>query len=176
MNDLEKKLDDLQERVRLLEKAYNAEQLNLHFDYSTRADSALFEHLYAVGLEAWHKIQAAQSRNTANWFYDFFLLISNVSVKVWDDHTQSKYPQAVIESLAVLLVELSTMTNNQAFEGDITSRNYEALGNVLLAFQNSGDLIKVVIKKAEELNDQNVTDFVNWTLESVSEIENRVPA
>ena len=176
MNNLEKKLDDLQERVRLLEKSYNTEQLNLHFDDSARADSALFENLYAVGLEAWHAIRIAQSQNTANWFYDFFLLISNVAVKVWDDHTQSKYPQAVIERLAILLVELATMTNNKAFKGDITSRNHEALGNILLAFHNSGDLIKVVKKKTEELNDQHMTDFVQWTLESVSEIENKLPA
>ena len=176
MNDLERKLDNLQELVTLIEKSYNSEQLNLHFDYSARADSALFENLYVVGLEAWHAIRMDQSQNTANWFYDFFLLISNVSVKVWDEHTQSKYPQAVIERLALLLVELSTMTNNKEFEGDITSRNHEALANMVLAFQNSGDLINVVIKKAEELNDQNVTDFVKWTLESVKEIENRSPA
>ena len=31
MNNLEKKLDNLQELVRLIEKSYNAEQLNLHF-------------------------------------------------------------------------------------------------------------------------------------------------
>lgn len=173
MNDLEKKLDDLQERVRLLEKSYNSEQLNLHFDYSARADSALFENLYVVGLEAWHVIRLAQSRKTAQWFYDFFLLLSSISVKVWDDHAQGKYPQAVIKRLAVLLVELSTMTNNSEFAGDITSCNHAALGNLLLAFNNSGDLSNVVIKKAEEMNDQNVTDFVNWTIESVREVENR---
>jgi hypothetical protein len=173
MNNLEKKLDDLQERVRLIERAYNSEQLNLHFDYSARADSALFENLYVVGLEAWHMIRDAQSRKTAHWFYDFFLLISSASAKIWNDHTQSKYPQAVIERLALLLVELSIMTNKKEFEGDIKSRNHEALGNVLLAFNNPGDLRNVVTKKAKEMNDQNVTDFVKWTIESVTAVENR---
>lgn len=176
MNNLEQKLADLQERVRLLEKAYNSEQLNLHFDYSARADSALFENLYAVGLEAWQMVRMDRSPKTANWFYDFFLLISNISVKVWDDHTQSKYPQAVIARLAVLLVEVSSMTNNPEFEGDIKNRNHEALGNVLLAFHNSGDLIELVIQKAQAMHDQNVTDFVTWTLASVREIEHRQPA
>ena len=176
MNNLEQKLADLQERVRLLEKAYNSEQLNLHFDYAARADSALFENLYVVGLEAWQMIRMERSPKAANWFHDIFLLISNVSVKVWDDHTQSKYPQAVIARLAVLLVEVSSMTNNPEFEGDIKNRNHEALGNVLLAFHNSGDLIDLVLQKAEVMHDQNVTDFVTWTLESVREIEHRQPA
>ena len=171
MNDLDNILADLQERVRLIERSYNSEQLNLHFDYSARADSTLFENLYAVGLEAWQVIWVAQSRKTAHWFHDFFLLLSSISVKVWDDHTQSKYPQAVIERLALLLVEISQMTNNPAFAGDGRCHNHEALGNLLLAFDNSGALRNVVTKKAQAMNDPNVTNFVKATIESVSEVE-----
>jgi hypothetical protein len=173
MNDLEKKLDNLQELIGLIEKSYNSEQLNLHFDYSARADPALFENLYVVGLEAWHMVRVNQARKTANWFCDFFLLISNISVKVWDDHTQSKYPQDVIERLAVLLIELSQMTNNKEFEGDITSRNHEALANLLLAFSNDSDLRNLALTTAEEMTDPVVVDFVKRVIGTVEEIEKK---
>ena len=172
-NDLEKDLDNLQERVRSIEKSYNPDDLNLHFDIPARADSALFEDLYSVGREAWNIIQINQSWETSYWFYDFFLLISSASIKILNDKTQKYYSNDVIERLAFLLIEISQMTTKIEFQGDIKKRNYEALANLLLAFNNFSNLRNIVIKMAGEMNNQNVNDFVKWAIETVREIENK---
>lgn len=172
-NDPEKILDALQERVRLIEKTYNPEDLNLHFDIPVRTDPALFEDLYAVGLEAWQVVRVNQSSETLHWFYHFFVLISSTSVKIWNDHTQDDYPKDVIERIALLLVEISQMTNNKEFEGDIRSRNHEALTNLLLAFSNFNNLRSIVRNRAKEMNNPDVNDFVRWALAAASEIEKK---
>jgi hypothetical protein len=168
MNDFKKTLAELKEQVRAIEASYNPKDLNLHFHRPARTDSALFEKLYAVGLEAWNIVRVNQSQNTLHWFYDFFLLISSASVKILNDHTQNQYPKAVIEQITLLLVDISQMTNNKEFEGDIRSRNLEALTNLLLAF---GNLSSIVRNRAKEMNNQDVNDFVKWAIESVAEYE-----
>ncbi len=173
MNDTPKILDDLRERVRSIEKNYNPDHLNLHFDIPIRTDPALFEDLYAVGLEAWNVIRVNQSRETLHWFYDFFVLIGSASVKILNDHTQNEYPKDVIERLTLLLVETSQMTNHRDFEGDIKSRNHEALANLLLAFHNYGDLRNIIFTKSEEMNDANVSNFVKWAIATIRRIENK---
>lgn len=75
-NALEDTLCHLKERVDLVEKSYNPDHLNLHFDNLVRADPALFEALSSIGHDAWNVIQDNQSWKTSYWFYDFFLLAS----------------------------------------------------------------------------------------------------
>ena len=138
-SDLEKTLRNLQERVRQIEKSYNPDKSNFHFDIPDHIDPAFFERLYSVGVEAWNLIQVNQSRETSYWFYDFLLLISSASVKILNDNTQNDYPKDVIERLALLLVDISQMTTKKEYEGDILKRHYEALTTLLRAFNNFGD-------------------------------------
>ena len=74
---IEHQLKNLQERVHLVKKSYNPDNLDLHFDFPSRADSTLFEALFSIGQEAWNILENNQSRKTTYWFYDFFLLISS---------------------------------------------------------------------------------------------------
>jgi len=170
-NDLEKILSNLQERVDLIEKSYNPDHLNLHFANPVRADSTLFEALFSIGLEAWNVIQINQSYETSYWFYDFFLLINRASIKILNEDTQKSFSKDVIVRLALLLIEISQITTTPEYGGDITKRNQEALANLLLAFNNFSNLRKITITKAKEMNNQNVINFVNRTIEKVIQVE-----
>ena len=86
------------ERIELVEKTYNPDNLNLHFDNFIRSDPALFETLLSIGQEAWRNVQDHQSWETAYWFYDFFLLVSRAAVRTLDDHTQKDLPEDIINS------------------------------------------------------------------------------
>ena len=172
-NDLEKILSDLTERVDLIEKSYNPDHLNLHFENLVRADSILFEALLSIGLDAWNVIKINQSWETSFWFYDFFLLISRASVKILNDNTQKYISKDVIVRLALLLIEISQISTTRENEGDITKRNFEALANLLLAFNNFSNLKKIVITRAKEMNNQKVINFAKGTIDAIREIEKR---
>lgn len=172
-SDLEKNLRKLQERVQSIDKAYNPDHLNLHFYIPDRTDPELFDDLYTVGVEAWDIIKNNQSRNTSYWFYDFFLLISSASVKILNDKSQNDYPKDEIEKLALLLVEISQMTTQKRFEGDIWKRHYEALATLLQAFNNYSDLGKILKSRAKEMNNQDVVVFVKETTNIVKRMENK---
>jgi hypothetical protein len=165
---IEQQLKNLQERVHLVKISYNPDNLDLHFDFPSRADSTLFEALFYIGQEAWNIVENNQSWKTAYWFYDFFLLISSASVKILHDRTQEYFPKEIINRIVILLVDTLQMTTTEEYSGDITKRNYEALSNLMLAFKNYPDLRTIALNHAEESNDK---DFVDWVREAIKESE-----
>ena len=169
-NDLEKILENLTERVNLLLGFYNPDELNLHFENIEYADAALFEALLSIGQDAWKVIQVNQTRETSYWFYDFFQLVARGSVRVLIDDFQKYISEDVIVRLALLLCEISQMTSKDEFGGDITSRNYEALANLLLAFR---DIRKTVMIRAKQLNNQQVINYAKRMIKMVREDEKK---
>ena len=167
-NDFEKILGKLTEQVDLIEKSYNPDHLNLHFDNLVRADPALFDALLSIGRDAWNVIQINRSWETSYWFYDFFQLVSRASVRILIDNTQKYISENVIVQLAFLLIEISQMTTTREYSGDITERNFEALANLFLAFSN---LRKIVLTKAEEMNNQKVINLVQGAINAADKEE-----
>jgi hypothetical protein len=166
-------LNSLSDRIDLIEKAYNPEGLNLHFDNPPSIELTLFEELLPIGQEAWDIIQNHMSWETSYWFYDFFLLIARASLNILNDKTQYSIPTEVIEKLVILLVDIEQITTVDEYSGDITKRNYEALGNMFLSFDKKGDLQKVALKRANEINTPDVIRFTKNTIKSVKEIEKK---
>ena len=161
------------ERIDLVEKIYNPENLNLHFDDLIRADPALFEALLSLGQEAWCNVQDNQSWETAYWFYDFFLLVSRAAVRTLGDHTQKDIPEDIIKQLAKLVLELSQMTTVPDHSGDITKRNREALANLYLAFNKSYNIGEFLSTRAKEINNNRVTNITQSAIEWARRIENK---
>jgi hypothetical protein len=164
----ERTLSDLTERVYLIGKSYNPDHLNLHFEDLINADSALFEALLSIGRDAWDVIQTNQSWETSYWFYEYFLLISRGSLKILSDNTQEFISKDVIIRLALLLSEISQLTNKTEYGGDIKSRNLEALANLLLAFSN---LRRKVMTRAKVLNNKQVINYAKRTIKYVKKFE-----
>ena len=170
-NNPKKELENLLVRIRRIEGSYNPDQLNLHFDMPVRVDLSLFEELFSIGVEAWDIIKVNQTWHNSYWFYGFFLLISSASLKVLNDQTQKLFSNDVIVRLVLLITEISQMTTTLEYGGDITKRNHEALGNLLLAFNTMSNLRRIVISKANETGNQEVIDFIQWTIERVRQVE-----
>jgi len=134
---LGKKLVQLQAEIQKLIKEYYSEEANLHFNLPQRADQILFDALYTIGAEAWEIIQKNQRRETACWFYDFFLIIVGASARVAKDGNQAKIHEDVIILLIDLLEQTSEMTRKRECSGDITSRNAEALDTLNNVFMDT---------------------------------------
>jgi hypothetical protein len=172
-NAFENALSHLKERVDLVEKSYNPDQLNLHFDNLVRADPALFEALSSIGYDAWNVTKDNQSWKTSYWFYDFFLLTSRASVKILDDKNQRNIPEIVIKQLALILIEISQITTKAEYSGDITKRNLEALANLLLTFNGFINLEEILITRAKEMNNEKVLNFSKRAIEWARQVENQ---
>jgi hypothetical protein len=71
----------------------------------------------------------------------------------------------------LLITKISQMTTTPEYIGDMLKRNHEALGNLLLAFSNMSNLRRIVIEKANEMENQDVIKFIQWTIERVEQVE-----
>ena len=163
-------LRKLKSRIDLIEKLYNPDDLNLHFDNLTHADCVLFEALLSIGEEALD-IQFSMYKEALDqhsyvdysydgyWFYDLFQLISRGSYRLLIDGGQSSISLMIVERLVVFLVEAAQITT--MIEGDITKRNIEALVNLLLAFYDHKKLLDIARTTANNLNEIKVIEFTN---------------
>jgi hypothetical protein len=166
-------LKKLKSRIDLIEKLYNPDGLNLHFDNLTHADCVLFEALLLIGKEALD-IQLSMYKEALDqhhyvdysydgyWFYDLFQLISRGSYRLLIDGGQSSISLMIVERLVVFLVEAAQITT--MIEGDITKRNIEALANLLLAFYDHKKLLDIARTTANNLNEIKVIEFTNSSI------------
>jgi len=88
-----------------------------------------------------------------------------------NDKNQKSFKDDAIVRLVLLITEISQMTTTPEYRGDMVKRNHEALGNLLLAFNNMSNLRSIVIKKANEMENQEVINFIEWTIERVEQVE-----
>lgn len=167
-------LDSLSDRIRLIEKAYNPEGLNLHFDNPPPIDIALFEELLPIGQEAWNIIQNHISWETYYWFYKYFELIARASLNVLNNKSKHSISTEVIKKLVVLLVDITQMTSITNIMGaDITKRHHEALGNMLIIFDRRGELKKLALKRGNEINIPDVIEFTKYIINFVEKYKKK---
>ena len=100
------------------------------------------------------------------FWYDLPLLISSVANKVRALNIQPKISSQMIESLADILIEMSVYST--AHGGDITKRNFEALGDLVLCF-HSPSFVTLVRKYAGAYNNPRVKRFIQSILKRVAE-------
>ena len=136
----ERRFQKVLSRLRQLEKRYSSPKADLHFEMLARGDADLFPalaELCAEGLtliESNHAWFASHSLYDDGMFwYDLFLTVSAASLRVGADHAQAYIPVSLVEQIAVCLIRISPYADG----GDIATRNYEALGNTLLVFDQA---------------------------------------
>jgi hypothetical protein len=138
-----------------------------------RTSPAVLEELYNIGSEAWRAVEDHQSPQALFWFYDWFLLVADVTLQIWNNNTQRPYSDALATRLALLIFEISQMTTKREYLGDIQKRLFEALVHVLLAFGKFPDLLDKVTSRAQETRNERVIGFVSDTIEAAREIDRK---
>lgn len=173
--DLEIELRKFEDQVNQIEKIYNPDQRNLHFENLNKADLTLFESLLSIGNGVRGIVKGKISRDIPYRFYDFFQLIARGSTTIWDEKNQKSISKDVVISLAVLLVELSELSTSNRLLGDIYKRNHEALVNLLLAFYCYPELRDIVRMKAIATSNPDVIKFIDWVFDTIKQYELKNP-
>jgi hypothetical protein len=169
--------ESLKSRLKLLEQVYNPHDVNLHFEQTASADAALYEGLLAIARETWEVTrqvwspdQRSHSGKVFYLWYDLFLLASSAASRVSHDHTQKTISDDVMRRLVGVLIEASEWSTDCG--GDIITRNYEALGNTVMAFY-SKELLSLVRRKARDIGTRRVKNFVQWTIRRIAEVKEK---
>ena len=159
---------ELHDRLRVLEKKYNPHDENLHWYPLAQVDRELYDTLLSLageGLKTVHRHYDYFSRGSlyddGMFWYDLFLMISSAACRAKKDNAQKAVPNELLEKLVEYLVDISEFSTVHG--GDITKRNYEALGNTLWAFY-SGDLIRFASNRARKNKSKEVAPFVKGTI------------
>jgi hypothetical protein len=163
----------LRSQLRLIQGRYNAKDENLHFACFDHADADLYPQLLSLAVDGLrtvrrHKVYFANHPFFSDglFWYDLFLAISAAAHRVRADKAQRYIPEALVNKLIIVLVQIARYTTVE--DGDITKRNYEALGNTLLAFYTN-DRIQVVRQQARTLPAQ-AKRLVNDAIRRVKEL------
>lgn len=150
-----KNFTKLRSRLKLIERRYNPDDKNLHFECFAYGDVDLYPQLLSLatdGLKAARRHHAYFENRSLYpdemFWYDLFLAISAAANKVRTDKAQPYIPKTFVDQLLVCLVQIARYSTING--GDITLRNHEALGNTLLAFY-SNDRVRVVRREAASL-------------------------
>jgi hypothetical protein len=100
------------------------------------------------------------------FWYNYFLIISAISTGIKRSANSEGISQEVIYKIIKDLIDISEFSI--IVLGDLYKRNYEALGNILLAFY-SDNLMNLVKKKKETITSEKVRSFLERTIEIVEE-------
>lgn len=168
---MEKPFEAVRERLDALEDEYNRGGGNLHFEGPARVDEALFEALLALARESLEIVRAHRGYFSTHalyddgmvW-YDLFLFVGAAASKLRSAGLKEAVSPATVAGLAEVLVDISEFST--VHPGDILKRNFEALGNTLLAFPGSS-LVDRVRARGLEGNRPAVAEFVAETLAAV---------
>lgn len=172
---VEHEFEPLRTELRKLERHCNPDNKNLHFYHPETVDSALFTSLLNLAREGLKKVNEHRDfflykealYADGQFWYGLFVLINSTVMKFKVDSRQGEIPDQDIETLLVILVEISEYTTAQP--GDILKRNYEALGNTLYAFY-SKERVDFLLRKSREVGDKTVQNFVSEIITRVEEI------
>ena len=128
----------LRGRLLALEKTYSPAGENLHFEPLSRADAALYKALLGLAKDGLTKVRTHREYfpehslyDDGMFWYDLLLLISAAAQRMHADRGHHAVPTETATALVETLVEISEFT---VLGGDITKRNFEALGNTLWTF------------------------------------------
>lgn len=167
---------EMQAELRQIENIYNPQGRNLHFESFQSVDSELFEKLLYLSNRAILIVKDDEHRYAKdncysgamfNFWYDYFLIMNAISKHVIESGGKENYPYKTIKSLIDNLIIISEFSI--IVLGDIFKRNYEALGNTLLAFYDSNLISFVEIQKAS-FTSERVKSFVDGAIKNVRKI------
>ncbi|MCL4799143.1 MAG: hypothetical protein KJ025_06115 [Burkholderiales bacterium] len=99
-------------------------------------------------------------------WYTLYQLIDSAAILVGNEARQAEIPLDVVEDLIVLLVETSQFAPGRW--ADLTKRNHEALGDLLLKFDR-GELTLLARRTAEKFG-STVREFVDRTINEVEAV------
>ena len=177
--ELAAQFSELRSRLRALNTAYDSTDKNLHFEPLPRADPALYEALLGLAQEGLQKVRDHREffSKTALYadgmfWYDLFLMISAAAQRVHADRRQRAIPSHTVSALIDTLVAISEFTVPPPLVGDITKRNFEALGNTLWAFWRH-DLREAARRAAHRIDCKAVGRFVQQVLAHVRKVRER---
>ena len=168
-------------QLRQVEKKYNPERKNLQLAVIPNVDEKLFNNLLKLSGEAIDIIKDEQDRYSNktpyaytmfDFWHEYFILISSASIRVKESASSNDFSQETIHGIVEDLIDISEFS--VIVSGDINKRNYEALGNTLLAFYNDG-LITFVKMKIKSISSAAVRDFLDGTIKKVEEIRKDNP-
>jgi hypothetical protein len=171
---IEADFEEIHGRLREVEKVYNPQKLNLHFDALQRADAGLYKELLILTREGLEKVKSHGDYfsnhalyDDGMFWYDLFLVISAAALSIVRNGKKTNIPQNVVMELIENLVEISTYST--VHTGDIVKRNYDALGNTLIAFF-SEEILELVHKRKKALSSEKAKELIEYSIKSVIEL------
>jgi hypothetical protein len=176
---IEGSFEEMHAQLRQLGKKYNPEEKNLHIEAISTADAELFNSLCQLSGRAIEIVKDDDhrySKNTAyahamfDFWFDYFLIINAASNRVIKSANAHDFPQDVIYRIIEDLIDISEFST--IVLGDLYKRNYEALGNTLLAFY-SDTLMDLVNNKKETITSDQARMFLDGTIKRIEEIKNK---
>ena len=164
------KFDQLRDQLNKLKESYNPRGEDLHFAKLDRADEKLVTELVDLAKKGVAEVNR-HSRYfleeglyaDGGFWYDLFVIIGSGAVRILADRAQATVPLKKVQGLVDALVDISPFT---VFLGDMRKRNYEALGNTLLAFPDEA-LVKRIRDRARKIGSSEVAEFIEDTIDGV---------
>jgi len=170
---IEEDFEEIHSKLRYNEKLYNPHKLNLHFDDLPRADAELYRELLVLSREGLKKVKHHGEYFTSHplyddgmFWYDLFLLINSAALRIIRDGNQTEIPREIAMGLIENLIEITTYSTVHL--GDIKERNYEALGNTLIAFY-SKETLELVNKRMRAISSKRAKELINRSIKSAEE-------
>lgn len=158
-------------RLRRLERRYNPIHRDLHFYGVAKVDPQLFEELYRLAQDGLQTVRkhsvyflGHDLYDDGMFWYELMLLIAAAAVGVMAKPS-ARISRALAGRLATVVTDVSEFT---VLGGDMTLRNREALGNLLLAFPGK-TLQARILGRVKRLNNPDVMRFVQNTVRIVDQ-------
>ena len=171
---IEEDFEEIHNRLRNIEKLYNPSKLNLHFDDLPRADAELYRELLVLSREGVEKVKHHGEYFTSHplyddgmFWYDLFLLINSAALRIIRDGNQTEITREIAMELIENLIEITTYSTFHL--GDIKKRNYEALGNSLIAFY-SKETLELVYRRMRAISSKRAKELINRSIKSAEEL------
>jgi hypothetical protein len=164
---------DLKARLAALVRTGDPTDENLHFAAFRTVNESILAELTRLAHEGRSRVDDHQEYflrhalyDDGMFWYELFLAIS-AAVLSYESSTGDRLQARQVEALLIELVLISRYATVHG--GDITKRNHEALGNLLLAAYDES-LVNLVRGKVRSLDEDRVAQFINQTLDRVDAI------
>lgn len=165
----------LLEQLTVLEQAANPDGLNLHWDPLPIRDTALFAQLCELARRGLLAVRAHRRYflrhdlyDDGMYWYRLCVLISGAALACIG-RSETHVPNAVTTRITLYVMELSEFT---VLRGDMLKRNYEAAGNLLLAF-DSESLRLAILSHGKKRRCRAMSVFARKTVERIDRLKSK---
>lgn len=173
-DQIEADFEEIHNKLRYNEKFYNPNKLNLHFDDLPRADAELYRELLVLSREGLERVKHHGEYFTSHplyddgmFWYDLFLLVNSAALRIIRDGNQTDIPREIAMELIENLIEITAYSTFHL--GDITKRNYEALGNTLIGFYSKKTL-ELVNRRMRAISSGRAKELISRSIKSAEEL------